>query len=159
TKIGGAPDDVVAVDEPLHAEASSSGSRVLVTRGQRPRSAREEAVDAGAAVVAGGELAEATSLEREAGLQSLGEAGAHDLEDSGGGRRAGNRGVMREQPRDLGIALDVRKRQRARLGERREQRAGKLAPRDPPRDAERMRERVGDGDLVDDTQGVRSRGG
>src|SRR5206468_3950571 len=159
TKIGVAPDDVVAVHEPLHAHTSGADSRVLVTRGERPGSAREEAVDAGVAVGAGGGLAEAASLQREAGVQSLGEAGAHGLDNRGRGCRARDRGVMSEQPRDLGIALDVRKRERARLGERREQRAAKLAGRDPARNAERVRQRVGGGDLVDDAQGLRAYGG
>src|SRR5207249_11720896 len=132
------------------AATPTTDSRVLVTERQRKTAPREEAIDAGAPVVAGGELPEAARLQSETSLQPLGETDTHDLEDGGGRRRPGYRGVMREQPRDLRVALDVGERERRGVGERRPQRAAELADHEPPRDAQRVRQRVSRRDLVDD---------
>src|SRR5438874_498670 len=101
-------------------------SRVLATQRQRKTAAREEAVDAGAPVLPGRQLAETPRFQGEAGREPFGQAHAHHFKDGGGRGRSGHGSVVGQQPGDLGIALDVRKRQRGAVGERREEDAAEL---------------------------------
>src|SRR5262249_17453449 len=112
---------------------------VVAPKRQRPRSPREEPIDSRVPLSTRRQLTEPSRLEREPGIESLREPDAHDLDDRGGGRGTDNGVVMRDQPDDLGVALDVRKCQRRpRVGERRKQRAAEFAGGNLARDAERV---------------------